>query len=364
MSQAGILDVEKSNPQIATSYTTDSGTAIPIANNLEILGTGGIITSASGKTVTIDGSSIVSSVYIDGDSGTIAGTVLTIYADNVNNNCGSSVKFVNTNPISTLNVTDSLANTLIGSLCGNLTISGINNTALGRSCLSALTSGQYNVALGFASGVYITTGSQNVLIGHSTGLSYTSSEFGNILLGSDVRGVLGESFVSRIGNAGNGGSTPQSACYIDGITVVSTVSNQKTVVIDSTTGQLGSLSGSPSIIIKSGNIDLLATGDTTLFTTTAPFVLVDIIPYGVSLTGVIGAPLANFGWTGASYDDIANGFGNFATTQGNVAPNNFGLFNPQYPVIPTATAFKINVTSADATATINTQRIDVMGYYL
>jgi hypothetical protein len=38
MSQAGILDVESSNPQIPTSFITDDGTAIPIANELELLG--------------------------------------------------------------------------------------------------------------------------------------------------------------------------------------------------------------------------------------------------------------------------------------------------------------------------------------
>ena len=53
MSQAGILDVESANPQIPTSFTTDSGTAIPLANDLEILGGDGITTSASGKTVTV-----------------------------------------------------------------------------------------------------------------------------------------------------------------------------------------------------------------------------------------------------------------------------------------------------------------------
>lgn len=38
MSQAGIVDIEGANPQIPTSFDTNSGTAIPIANVLEILG--------------------------------------------------------------------------------------------------------------------------------------------------------------------------------------------------------------------------------------------------------------------------------------------------------------------------------------
>ena len=55
MSQAGILDVESSNPQIPTSFVTDLGTAIPILNELELLGSNGVTTSASGKTITVAG---------------------------------------------------------------------------------------------------------------------------------------------------------------------------------------------------------------------------------------------------------------------------------------------------------------------
>lgn len=55
MSQAGVLNIESANPQIPTSFPTDAGTAIPIGNELEILGAGGITTSGSGNTVTITG---------------------------------------------------------------------------------------------------------------------------------------------------------------------------------------------------------------------------------------------------------------------------------------------------------------------
>ena len=55
MSQAGILDVTSSNPQIPTTFDTDSGSAIPILNTLEILGDNGVTTSGSGNTVTISG---------------------------------------------------------------------------------------------------------------------------------------------------------------------------------------------------------------------------------------------------------------------------------------------------------------------
>ncbi len=60
MSQAGILDVESSNPQIPTSFDTNFGIAIPILNNLEILGavapadSNPVFTTGVGKTVTVN----------------------------------------------------------------------------------------------------------------------------------------------------------------------------------------------------------------------------------------------------------------------------------------------------------------------
>lgn len=53
MSQAGILDVINSNPEIPIDFVADSGTAIAINNEIEILGGVGIDTSASGNTITI-----------------------------------------------------------------------------------------------------------------------------------------------------------------------------------------------------------------------------------------------------------------------------------------------------------------------
>ena len=59
MSQAGLIDIEASHPQIPTSFTTDSGTAIPLGNVLEILGSSvshtgvPVETNGSGNTVDI-----------------------------------------------------------------------------------------------------------------------------------------------------------------------------------------------------------------------------------------------------------------------------------------------------------------------
>jgi hypothetical protein len=50
---------------VPTTFTSDSGTATPAANNLNIVGANGIATSASGDTVTIDGSGISNNLLIN-----------------------------------------------------------------------------------------------------------------------------------------------------------------------------------------------------------------------------------------------------------------------------------------------------------
>ena len=56
MCQSGPLKTDGITPEVPTSFLTDSGTAIPINNQLDIVGAGGITTSASGNTITITGS--------------------------------------------------------------------------------------------------------------------------------------------------------------------------------------------------------------------------------------------------------------------------------------------------------------------
>lgn len=52
MSQAGIISIT-SNPAVPIQFTTNSGIAVPAANNLNIFGAGSITTSGAGSTVTI-----------------------------------------------------------------------------------------------------------------------------------------------------------------------------------------------------------------------------------------------------------------------------------------------------------------------
>jgi len=61
-----------STPSIATSFTTDSGTATPAANNINVLGGVGITTTGSGSTITISGSGILKLNYVLNTAATYA----------------------------------------------------------------------------------------------------------------------------------------------------------------------------------------------------------------------------------------------------------------------------------------------------
>lgn len=198
---------------------------------------------------------------IDGDTGSVTGSTITIFSNNATQNAGSSVSFVNSGSTSTFNVTDSNKNTLVGHSAGNATLSGNQNTSLGQNSLVALTTGRDNTSIGYDSGLGVTTGTFNTIIGSSAGAAlttgqyntiigftsapnYTSSESSNICIGNN--GVTSESNVLRIGTQGSS-ATQQNKCFIAGITGVTT-SNTAMVTINTSTGQLGEAavpSGSP-----------------------------------------------------------------------------------------------------------------------
>lgn len=133
-------------------------------------------------------------------------------------NAGATILFEG-NPAGnevTLNVTDSLNNTLIGENCGNAAITGNDNTGFGSNVLDVLSTGLFNTCVGSIAGNLITTGSDNtaigqsslsqlvsgnnnIAIGQSAGLNYTNSETNNILIGNG--GVTGENNITRLGNS-------------------------------------------------------------------------------------------------------------------------------------------------------------------
>ena len=105
------------------------------------------------------------SVTIAGDTGSITGSSLTIYADNAALNDGSSVSFVNSGTTSTLNLTDSNNNTILGRGAGVLGNTASDCTGLGSGCLAAITDDASLVAVGTGSLAAANDSESNVAVG-------------------------------------------------------------------------------------------------------------------------------------------------------------------------------------------------------
>lgn len=122
---------------------------------------------------------------IAGDTGSITGNNVTIFANQATLNSGSSVAFNNVGTVSTLSVTDSLNNTMIGRGAGTASVSQTNNTGLGLNVGASLTSGQFNVFIGANAGDSVSTASQNVIVGSSAGDTLTTGNL-NTIVGYDA----------------------------------------------------------------------------------------------------------------------------------------------------------------------------------
>lgn len=190
---------------------------------------------------------------ITGDTGSpITGSSLTIYANNASQICGATALFVNSGTVSTLNVTDTNENTLIGLNAGGNTIAGAAHcTGLGFIALNSITTDTYctavgsfcldnvggttsNTGLGYNVGSSLTSGGYNTLLGANSGQNYTNAESSNIIIAHS--GVAAENNVLRIGAATGTGSQELNAAYISGINGISVTG---TAVIVSASDQLG-----------------------------------------------------------------------------------------------------------------------------
>jgi len=243
---------------------------------------------------------------INGDSGSVTGSTVTVRALN-GGKAGQTVQFVGSGSTMNLNLVDGSDNITIGRSAGNGSISGFsnvglgtavflgltsgvqnaclgqgslqavssgqantacgynalatlstnslncafgysagaqctgsNNAAFGATNLGAASTGSNNTAIGYASLPNLGNGSYNICLGQSSGVSYNGTESSNICIGNN--GTNGESHTLRIGTAGSGNGQV-STCYIAGISGV-TVSNSATVLINTSTGQLGTVASS------------------------------------------------------------------------------------------------------------------------
>lgn len=213
-----------------TNITINGG--VPGVNDLTISSTGG-----GGGSVTIDG-----------DSGSVTGSTIDLYANSGSANCGASVSFTAASATELdLVVTDGNDNTVIGFNAGKFGISGAFNTAFGSDAYSSGgSSGNNNTFIGQGTGVGVKTGSgntaigasalpgsdsanntavgfgalgqgcgnSNIGIGNNVGQNYSTTEANNILIGNF--GIASENNAIHVGTQG-AGAGQQNTCFIAGI---------------------------------------------------------------------------------------------------------------------------------------------------
>jgi trimeric autotransporter adhesin len=211
------LNMADTNAGGTTGYLALAGTPIlaaygGVGNSNIFLGSGSGIASITG----------VGNTFV----GALSGTSMT--SGNLNTGIGVNALAA---------VTSGLSNVALGDSAGTAITTGQNNVAVGTNSLEHLTTSNNNTALGRDSLASLTTGSTNTALGYQAGNSYTGSESSNIVIRNT--GTAAESNVIRIGTQGSGAGQ-QNTCFIAGIAGV-TVANSAAVLIDTTTGQLGTV---------------------------------------------------------------------------------------------------------------------------
>lgn len=121
----------------------------------------------------------------------------------------------------------------------------------------------------------------------------------------------------------------------------------------------------PMQIIAGPEIDFLVAGDTVVFESQSPFLVLFIYFLAVDVSGTVGVPGYNLGWTAPNYDDLQIGESIIGPINNQYVVTGIAstLGNP-IPMMPAATQLRVNVISPDGTATTNTQKIFIAGHYL
>jgi len=249
----------------ADQFDGDTGSAIPVAGILNIVGSANMHTAASGNSVEVildDDVSISGSftagttagfiTSVTGDITASAGNfnlpttlstadegVITINSKPFIHNLGSNIVIGKNAANFTLTPGVAINNTIIGEGAFGAITSGANNCVIGEDAMLSATSSNNCTILGATAMAGLVSGINNIAIGAVTGSNYLTNESNNILVNS--AGTVGDNHTIRIGEDGSG-NFQQNKCFIAGI-LGNTVSNTQIVTIDSTTGQLGVTTG-------------------------------------------------------------------------------------------------------------------------
>ncbi len=353
----GATTVGTNGPQVVLCDNSGQLTTVPTL-------TAGFVLTSNGATTPTFQAAGGGSVTIAGDSGSISGSSLTIFANTATQNSGSSVSFSNSGTTSTLNLSDANLNTILGNGSGTAVGAGntgvgilsgalgnasfLGNTWLGHHCLTAGTSANANIAIGANSLFNLVSGSTNICIGGLSGQQYTGSESSNICIYNV--GSNGESNAIHIGDFAT-----HTSCTLAGVAGV-TVANTNMVTIDTTTGQLGSQAvttgGTVTNVSGTANQVAVATGTTTpVISLIGPYTPASYTPYAVLTGGTTSTgSIQSIASVGTSGDVLtSNGAGALPTFQpssgGTGAAKAWGIFTVAVGGSVTGVPGSFNVTS-------------------
>lgn len=230
---------------IVTSFTTDSGSATPIAGVMQIIA--GTATKHAGSSVSFSGSAnIVLFNPTDASNNTIiglnAGRVAMTGTANTMLGAAAGVA-----------LTTAQGNAVVGAGSGSAITTGSSNTIFGTTSGLSITTGTLNTIVGQGSGTGFTSGARNVILGTGSGNNFATSDSSNIVIGANVTGTSGHSNSLRIGSATGTGLGQLNKSFIHGIRGISPAGGDGIPVFVDSSGQLGtvgtgggSVAGNPS----------------------------------------------------------------------------------------------------------------------
>lgn len=236
-----------------TINTPDSGTGLTVSGG-GITSTNGSITVSAGSVVISTGnlllpttSSTQGQIQLNGVRVYHGyGTGNDFFGQNAGNftlTTGSATFNTACGDTALQSLTTGSQNMAVGTGAGNKVDTGSLNAFIGVNAGQNVAGGSENTVIGQASLNALTTGSYNTVIGRNSGNAYTTSESSNIIIGRSVTGTAAESNTLRIGAGTGTGAGQLAAAFIQGISGV-TVASSAAVLINTSTGQLGTVASS------------------------------------------------------------------------------------------------------------------------
>jgi len=229
MSQAGLLKIPTGSlpPSVPTSFVTNSGTAVPVANVLNILATNGVTDSGAGSTVTISGvnatTSTVGVASFNPLDFTVTGGEVSLLSGSaavqtLTGNSGGVIAPVLGN-INTLGT-------------GSITISGAGNTLTTQ--LTGLTANSVLYGLGTATIGLVASGTTGQVLQTNTGAAptYSTATYPSTTTINQILYSSAANTVTGLATANNGVLTTGTT----GIPVISALSANGQIIIGSGSG--------------------------------------------------------------------------------------------------------------------------------